>query len=72
MRVLVQRVSQARVIVAGKEVGRIEKGLLLLVGVVAEDSEKDQTWMVNKVINLRIFEDPQGKMNLNLQQVGII
>lgn len=78
MRAVVQRVTQARVLVdeqlAGGErpgvrytvVGEIEAGLLVLVGVATEDTEKDADWLADKVANLRIFEDAEGKMNFSV------
>lgn len=70
MRVLIQRVKSSRVTVDGKEVSSIGEGLLLFVGIGKGDSEEDIRYVSNKVINLRIFEDKQGKMNLNVQQVN--
>ena len=70
MRVLIQRVSQAKVEVAAQIVGEINSGLLLLVGVGHNDSEADIAWLVNKICNLRLFSDPQGVMNLSLLDVG--
>ncbi|QLG87047.1 D-tyrosyl-tRNA(Tyr) deacylase [Chitinibacter bivalviorum] len=66
MRVLVQRVSHANVVVAEQIVGQIGAGLLLLVGVTHEDSEADIQWLVNKIANLRIFSDANDVMNLSL------
>jgi D-tyrosyl-tRNA(Tyr) deacylase len=70
LRALVQRVSSCVVGVDGREVSRIEKGLLVLLGVSRTDGEADVEFIVNKVINLRIFDDNEGKMNLSLQEVG--
>ncbi len=70
MRVCIQRVSEAKVAVAAETVGQIGAGLLVLLGVSAEDSEKDLNWLVQKVVNLRIFEDDEGKMNRSLLDVG--
>nr|WP_314898862.1 D-aminoacyl-tRNA deacylase [uncultured Deefgea sp.] len=70
MRVLIQRVSQAKVEVAAQTVGEINSGLLLLVGVGHDDSEADIAWLVNKICNLRLFSDPQGVMNFSLLDVG--
>ncbi len=69
MRAVVQRVSQARVDVGGDTVGAIEGGLLVLLGVQAADTERDADYLAAKIVGLRIFNDAQGKMNLDLQQV---
>jgi len=66
MRAVVQRVTQCRVTVAEEEVGRIDAGLLVLLGVQNGDDERDAKWLAEKISNLRIFEDPEGKMNLSL------
>lgn len=63
MRVLIQRVKEASVTVDYKIVSKIEKGLLLLLGVENEDSKEDIDWLCNKVLNLRIFDDEKGIMN---------
>jgi D-tyrosyl-tRNA(Tyr) deacylase len=70
MRACVQRVSQARVTVAGEVVGQIGRGSLVLLGVASTDSETDARWLADKVAGLRIFEDEAGKMNLSLGEVG--
>ena len=70
MRCVVQRVSSASVNVNGQTVGQISKGLMVLVGVAQGDGEKDIQYMADKVSNLRIFEDEQGKMNRSLLDVG--
>ena len=70
MRVLVQRVSRAEVRVAGRVVGRVERGLLLLVGFTHADGEAQVAWMVDKVLGLRIFADGEGKLNLSVTDVG--
>jgi D-aminoacyl-tRNA deacylase len=70
MRACIQRVSSARVIIDGETVGEIGLGLLVLLGVAAEDVDADLRWMVDKVIGLRVFEDAEGKMNLALADVG--
>lgn len=70
MRIVVQRVSSARVSVSGTEKGQIEKGFLLLVGVTHEDTESDVALLVKKVVGLRVFSDENDKMNLSLKDVG--
>ena len=67
MRLVIQRVKQASVEVSGEVCGNIQKGLLVLVGIHKDDQLEDTHWLVNKLIHLRIFEDAQGKMNLNLE-----
>lgn len=69
MRVVIQRVSQACVLVAGKVVGQISAGLCLFVGVGHADQERHAEWLAQKIINLRIFEDSRGKMNLSVLDV---
>jgi D-aminoacyl-tRNA deacylase len=63
MRVVVQRSKQASVTVDGQIVGQIEAGLMLLVGITHEDTEQDIAYVAEKIANLRIFEDEDGKMN---------
>ncbi|MGI6199350.1 MAG: D-aminoacyl-tRNA deacylase [Christensenellales bacterium] len=70
MRLVVQRVSQASVTVAGEVVGSIGRGFLVLVGVEAGDAPADAAYMAKKTAGLRVFEDEAGKMNLDLAQVG--
>ena len=70
MRAVIQRVSEAYVTVDGKETGRIETGLVALIGVEAGDTEKDAQYMAGKIVKLRIFEDENEKMNLSVQAVG--
>lgn len=70
MRAVVQRVSQAAVTVEGSVTGKIQQGLLVLLGVESGDSEHDLEYVLRKTLNLRIFDDPEGKMNLSLSQVG--
>jgi D-aminoacyl-tRNA deacylase len=70
MRALVQRVRSARVRVEGEVVGAIEQGVLVLLGVGKGDSEREAEALAKKVVELRIFEDEAGKMNLALREVG--
>lgn len=70
MRAVVQRVHSASVSADGKIAGRIDRGLLVYLGVGKNDTEKDVEWMCEKVANLRIFEDENGKMNLSLLQIN--
>ncbi|MCB5196073.1 D-aminoacyl-tRNA deacylase [Deefgea salmonis] len=70
MRVLIQRVKQAQVDVGHETVGKINAGLLLLVGVGHEDAATDIQWLVNKIANLRLFNDENEVMNLSILDVG--
>jgi len=67
MKVVIQRVTQASVTIEEKIVANIQKGLLVLVGVEAEDHAEDIDWLVNKIINLRIFDDANHVMNLSVK-----
>ena len=70
MRVVIQRVSEATVRIDGTNVGEIQQGLLVLLGIEIEDQEGDADYLVQKISNLRIFSDADGKMNLSVQDVG--
>lgn len=70
MRAVVQLVSHASVTVAGEVTGKIDKGLMVLLGVAEGDTEKDLQYIVDKVVGLRVFEDAEGKMNLSVKDVG--
>ena len=70
MRAVVQRVSSSRVTVDERVTGEVKKGLLVLLGVTHDDTSKDVDYMVDKVTNLRIFEDENDKMNLSLKDVN--
>ena len=70
MRAVVTRVSSASVSIDGNTVGAIEKGYLVLLGVGPSDTEAVADKLAEKICNLRVFEDENGKMNLNLEQVG--
>jgi D-tyrosyl-tRNA(Tyr) deacylase len=70
VKVVVQRVSEARVTVEDQVTGEIGQGLLLLVGIGQDDGAADLVWMADKLAGLRIFEDAEGKMNLSVTEVG--
>jgi D-tyrosyl-tRNA(Tyr) deacylase len=70
MRAVIQRVNRALVRVEGKIEGEISRGLLVLLGVGQGDSPREADYLLDKIINLRIFEDAEGKMNLSLLDVG--
>ena len=70
MRILLQRVSTASVTVAGEVVGEIGSGLLAFVGIGHGDTEEHADYLVEKMINLRLFEDAGGKMNLSVEDIG--
>lgn len=71
MRAVIQRVNSASVEVDGKVVGEINKGFLVLLGVGDDDTESDIDYLVEKTINLRIFQDEEEKMNLSLMDLGL-
>ena len=70
MRILIQRVTNSSVSVDGETVGSIGKGLTVLVGVMSGDTDEDVKYLAEKTVNLRIFEDDDGKFNLSLLDVG--
>lgn len=70
MRVVVQRVKSSSVKVEGKTVGSIDKGLLVLVGFTHDDNIDKIKWMVNKIVNLRVFDDEEGVMNKSVSDIG--
>ena len=70
MRLLVQRVQNAKVVVDEETVGKIEKGFLVLCGVTHTDTEKEAEYLAKKLCNLRVFEDENGKMNLSVKDVN--
>ncbi|MBS4176229.1 D-aminoacyl-tRNA deacylase [Lederbergia citrea] len=70
MKVVLQRSKDASVTVDGKITGSIKRGFVLLVGVTHEDSEQDCAWLADKIVNLRVFEDEEGKMNRSLLEEG--
>jgi D-tyrosyl-tRNA(Tyr) deacylase len=70
MRIVLQRVSQASVSVAGRTVGRIDRGFCLLLGITHGDTAAEADWLADKVAGLRLFNDADGRMNLGLADVG--
>ena len=70
MKAVVQRVSESSVTIDSEVVGKIGTGLMVLLGVAVEDTEKEADYLAEKIINLRIFSDEKGKMNLSLLDVG--
>lgn len=70
MRLLIQRVSKASVKVKGEYVGRINKGFLVLLGITHEDTKDNVDYLVNKLYNLRVFEDENEKMNLSIKDIN--
>lgn len=70
MRLIIQRVlSEAKVIVNDQITGKIDKGLVILLAVEEADTSEDISWLCRKIVNLRIFNDTQGKMNLSIQEI---
>ena len=69
MRVLLQRTTQASVQIGGQIHGKINRGLVILVGICGDDTEDDARWLVQKIIQMRIFADSDGKMNLSVQDI---
>ncbi|MGN7756644.1 D-aminoacyl-tRNA deacylase [Chryseobacterium sp. 22532] len=70
MKVVIQRVSEAHVKVDGKVVGEIKKGLMLLTGIDENDEKADAEWLVQKILNLRIFGDEDDKLNLSVKDIS--
>ena len=70
MKIVIQRVQSASVAIEDSTVGTIKQGLLLLVGVGPEDTKEDLDYAVRKIINMRIFSDEDGKMNLSVKDIG--
>ncbi len=70
MRAVVQRVSRAGVAVRGELAGAIDRGLVVLLAVANGDTQEEATYLAQKIVGLRVFEDSQGKMNLGLAEVG--
>jgi D-tyrosyl-tRNA(Tyr) deacylase len=70
MRVVIQRTKEASVTVEGNVTGAIQKGLLVFVGIENADSAEDIEWLAGKIVNMRIFDDAEGVMNLSLKEVN--
>ncbi len=69
MRAVIQRVTKAFVEIEGNKVGEIDKGIVMLLGVEKGDTKDDASWLMDKILNLRIFEDESGRMNLSVKDV---
>ena len=69
MKIIIQRVKKAQVNIEGQVYGQIQQGLLLLVGVGPEDQKEDLDYAVRKLVNMRIFSDTEGKMNLSVKDI---
>ncbi len=69
MRIVAQRVSHAKVLIDGETVSQIDRGLLLLVGIKNDDAPADADFLARKCLNLRVFEDQQGKLNLSVLEI---
>lgn len=70
MRLVIQRVREAKVEIQEQIVGKIDLGLMILVGIEENDTQEDADWLLKKVVGMRIFSDKEGKMNLSVQDVG--
>lgn len=70
MRVVIQRTTRASVKIDGRIVGKIDKGLMILVGVEEADSKEDIAYLTKKIVNLRVFDDPAGVMNKSVLDIG--
>lgn len=70
MKAVIQRVSEASVKVDGKIVGEIEKGFMLLIGIDEQDEKTDADWLIQKILNLRIFGDENEKLNLSIKDIS--
>lgn len=69
MKIVLQRVSEAKVLVENEQVGAIGRGLMLLVGIHEDDTDEQMKWLADKILKLRVFDDADGKMNLSVQDV---
>ncbi len=70
MKIVIQRVEKASVVIHSKVEGKIDAGFMILIGIEQEDTLEDTEWLVNKIASMRIFDDEEGVMNLNINQVG--
>ena len=70
MKVVIQRVNEASVSIDGQVVGAIQKGLIVLLGIETADTMEDVDWLSNKIVQMRIFDDAEGVMNLSVKEVG--
>jgi D-tyrosyl-tRNA(Tyr) deacylase len=70
MRAVIQRVERASVTIGGTEIARISRGILALVAIKRRDSQRDLEWMAKKIVELRIFDDDEGRLNRSLLEVG--
>ena len=70
MRLVIQRVTEASVVVEGAVIGAIQNGLMILVGIEDADTQEDIDWLAGKATNLRIFDDAEGVMNLSVKDIG--
>jgi D-tyrosyl-tRNA(Tyr) deacylase len=69
MRAVIQRVINAKILINGSTERNIDQGFVVLLGIEEEDTTEDVKWLVQKIVNMRIFSDPEGKMNLGLNEV---
>jgi D-aminoacyl-tRNA deacylase len=70
MRVVIQRVTRASVMIQGQPVGEIENGLVVLLGIARDDTKEDADYLIPKIIALRIFDDAEGRMNVSVKDIG--
>jgi D-aminoacyl-tRNA deacylase len=70
MRAVLQRVDRASVAIGGEQIAAIERGILALVGIARDDNQADFDWMARKILELRFFDDAEGKLNLSLQDIN--
>ncbi len=70
MKVVIQRVNEASVSIDGKTAGAIQKGLMVLLGIETADTLEDVDWLSNKIVQMRIFDDAEGVMNLSVKEIG--